>query len=268
MAIGHIFARFALANGATRLLEHRQNAPLKIARALPVETHPGGLEICVMDASPGLLAGDSHAYNWQIEAGAQVRVTAQGATRIHPDSRRNETPITSHQTIAARVGTGARLALWPEVIIPFQSSAFDSRTEIWLEEGAHFSIFECLSAGRIARGEAFEFAQVSLRTRIFDARGPLFCAQNRFAPAELNPQNRLGFGDLTHWASLVACGPKFGPEAARTAQEVIEKCCGYGAASALSRGGVAVSLLAARAFDARTLALEIESAWNIAGCFT
>lgn len=262
MAHGHIRARFAVRNGATRLIEHYQNAPLKIARVLESEARPGGLDVCVMDCSPGLLAGDSHQFEWIVEEGAQVRITTQGATRVHPANSSFE-QLASRQCIVARVASTARLELWPEAIIPFHDANFESHSEIWLEEGAHFSVFESLSAGRVARGELFQFERVALKTQILSARGPLFCAQNRFVPREGKLQNRFSFGGATHYASLVAFGENKSAAAAKIAQQILERRELYGAGSLLERGGVAISLLTKRAFDARCAALEIAQKWDV-----
>ncbi|PQV63739.1 Urease accessory protein UreH [Abditibacterium utsteinense] len=269
MANGHLFARLKLQNGATRLIEHRHSAPLKIARPFP-NPENGGLEICVMDASPGLLSGDDYHLEWMVEAGAQARITTQGATRVHPAGHKTEDesgaiPINfSRQCVAAHVGRGARLELWPGATIPFRGANFRGETEIFLEENASFSLFECLSAGRVASGEAFEFEQVQLKTRISDQCGPLYCAQNRFIPAQSTLQNSFYFGAATHWANFIVMSPHIPKDAAKIAQQILQARAISGAASELPRGGVAVSMLGNRAHDLKIAALGIQSQL----CFT
>ncbi len=270
MAHGQLFARLSHQNGATRLIEHRQNAPLKIARTFP-NAETGSLEICVMDASPGLLSGDNYQIEWILEAGAQARITAQGATRVHPshskvDSVDNEVETNSgsfsSQALIAQVKAGAGLEIWPETIIPFCGADFRSENRIFLEDAANFSSFECLSAGRIARGEAFEFDRVQIKTRVYDARGPLFCAQNDFMPAKMPLAHPFGFGGATHWANFIAFGPIIPNDAAKIAQRILEEREIFGASSSLSRGGIAVSMLGNRAYDLREAALNIEKIWK------
>ncbi len=257
MANAQIFARLAHRNGATRLIEHRQNAPLKIARTFPDET--GGLEICVMDASPGLLAGDTYETEWVIEAGARARITNQGATRVHP--RKTVSIDSSRQMTRARVATDACLTLWPSAIIPFRRADFRSETEVFLAKGAHFSFFECLSAGRVARGEKFEFDRVQIKTRVCDARGPLFYSRNIFVPSLSILGNPFCFGSATQWANYIVFGSKVSKNAAAIAQQVLDKHKIHGAASELSRGGIAVMMLGHRAHDLNRAASEIDSKW-------
>ncbi len=274
MAHGQIFARFALVNGSTRLIEHRQNAPLKIARTFPSETRQGGIDVCIMDASPGLLAGDRHEYHWVVEPGAQVRIFTQGATRVHPagaSSRASsagaagaagaaaKTASSSHQSTTAQVQRGGILELWPETIIPFAGAAFSSRTEIEVEDGAGLSLFECLSAGRIARGERFFFERISLQTRVFDARSPLFCSQVRVIPSEFDPGSPFSFGGDNHWANLVIINQNAGPDRMNSAQNWLGSRSASAAISALDRRGFVLSLLARRAQDARAHALSVNA---------
>lgn len=270
MAHGQIFARFALRNGATRLIEHRQSAPLKIARTFPSETRRGGLDVCVMDASPGLLCGDRHDYQWIVEAGAQVRITTQGATRVHParapgDPERGDeadAPFSSRfssQFLRARVAAEARLELWPETIIPFGGARFASHSEIEMDSSAHLTVFECLSAGRIARGEVFAFDEVSLFTKIIDAHGPLFCARSRFHPVRFDPRGRFCFGEFLHWATLLRFGPAEQIGDAGAVQEKLPALRVHGSASRLARGGAVLSILGQRACDVRDAALDMQS---------
>lgn len=258
MAQGHLCARFAVANNRTRLIEHQQSAPLKIARTF--EADRGGLELCVMDASPGLLAGDEYEFDWHLEESARVRITAQGATRVHPAREAG-----SRQTTRIHVGAGAHLELWPETVIPFASASFISKIEAFLEEGARLVVFESLSAGRVARGEKFAFASVDSGVLVRDAKGPLLCARNRFVPAELAPQNPFSWGNATQWSSLYFFGGIGAPEL-ESARRVLDEHDVLGSASLLARDGMAISMLGQRAHDLRCVALQIGDALSRLDC--
>lgn len=255
---GGIRARLGWRNGRTRLLESKHCAPFKIARAF--EWEDGGLEICVMDASPGLLSGDEARFDWELEAGARVRITAQGATRVHPS--RGATALLQTR---ARVAAGARLELWPQSIIPFGGARLHSRTEIELQAGAQLCLFESLSAGRIARGERFAFESVELQTHLRDARGPLLLTRNRFAPAQLSPDGPASWNGATQWSSLVAIGAPADSDAATAiaaARQTIAAHPVCGGVSTLARGGLIAALLGARACDGRAAAWEIARKWR------
>ena len=258
IAQSRLAARFAPRNGRTRLIEHEQNAPLKIARTF--EAAEGGLDLCVMDASPGLLAADAYEFDWHLEPSARVRITTQGATRVHPARESGST-----QTTRIHVAAGAHLELWPDSVIPFAGAYFTSKTEAFLEEGACFILFESLSAGRVARGEKFAFERVDSRVLVRDARGPLFCARNRFTPADFSLENPYSWGGATQWSNLYMFGD-IGATELKMALSILEQHEIYGSASLLTRGGIAVSLLGQRAHDLRCAALKIGEALSKLGC--
>jgi urease accessory protein len=257
MANGKVFARLAWVNGRTRLVEHRQSAPLKIARAF--ETPDGGLDICVMDASPGLLAGDVYEFEWVLEPGTRARITTQGATRVHPSGG-----SISRQTTEVSVAADAHLELWPESTIPFRDARFQSQINAKLEDGANLLIFESLSAGRVARDEIFAFGCVTTGLHIRDERGPRLFARNRFVPGEMPPQDPFVWGGATQWSNLYGFGPAWAGSDLLNAQSTIESYSLFGAASTLTRGDLAVSLLGRRAHDLRAAALEIAEQWKCA----
>ncbi len=71
-----LHAKFAY-EGRTRLANLYAKAPLKIAKTFPQEK---ALSVCVMDASPGLLAGDFYEFDWHLGAQCEVHITTQGFT--------------------------------------------------------------------------------------------------------------------------------------------------------------------------------------------
>ncbi len=87
--IASITAVFEARDGRTRATRLSQRAPLKIARTF--ELANGALGACIMDASPGMLAGDCYQLDFAVAADARVEVTTQGFTRVHPsrDNRAN-----------------------------------------------------------------------------------------------------------------------------------------------------------------------------------
>jgi urease accessory protein len=254
MARGTITARLAVVNGRTRLVEHRQSAPLKIARTF--EHEDGGLDICIMDASPGLLAGDCYEMEWTLEPGARARITTQGATRVHPSDG-----LVSMQQVRISVAEGARLEWWPESTIPFRGARFSSRVEAQLGEGAQLLLFESLSAGRVARGETFEFGSVTSELSVHDETGPRLFTRNRFAPEQLAPQGAFSWGEAKQFSNLYAFGIEFQSE---QVQSLLDATSIHGGASILARGDLGVVMLGRRAHDLRCMALEIEGLLNAA----
>lgn len=248
MAKSRLIVRLAYRNGRTRMVEHHQSAPLKIARTF--EREDGGLDICIMDASPGLLAGDSYEMEWGLEPGAKARVTTQGATRVHPSTG----PI-STQMVRIDLAEEAQFGWWPESTIPFVAARFTSTIEAQLAGNASLTIFESLSSGRIARGESFNFAEVVSKIHVAGSTGPRLFTRNRFAPDELELRESFSWGDATQFSSLYAFGLETDAEQAQAALNALDV---QGGVSTLPRGDLAVMMLGRRAHDLRHAALQVE----------
>ena len=222
-----------------------------------------------MEAAPGLLAGDRYRFEWHLETNAVLRVTTQGATRAHP--ARGE---------LAQIGTrlvlesGSRLFYLPESTVLYRDADLRVDTVAELAPGSLLVHLEVVAAGRIARGERFEFKGWESR---FDARTDgawLACGRQRCAPAELSPTLPGAWSGFTHWGMLYALGSEVGNEWLSVARGVgpVEtgelgvppELGGSGGRCSASRvpGGVAVALLGNSAYGLRQSALGVTAAWE------
>lgn len=193
---GRIEADFARVRGQTQLIRSAHAAPLKIAKTFPDEN--GGLRVCVMDCSPGLLAGDCYELQWRLEEGARVHLTNQSFTKIHPSRGR---PGVQNQRIC--VARGALLELFPLPVMPFRDADFRSSTRVEIDCGGALILSDILCAGRIGRDE-FEFAGVRSKIHVRLNSELVHCGQTRFEP-HLNPLRVRGAWDMsTHVATFGA----------------------------------------------------------------
>jgi urease accessory protein len=88
-----------------------------------------------------------------------VRITQQAATKIHPSQNRR-----AIQKLHILVEAGAALRIHFEPIIPFAGSRLVQTTRIDAQPGARISYWESFMAGRIARGECWQFDELSSET--------------------------------------------------------------------------------------------------------
>ena len=234
------------------------SAPLKVARPFPRDD--GGLDVCVMDASPGLLCGDKYGFSWHLEANTIAQITTQGFTRVHPARAGNSDSRLETQIYLEE---NATLLFLPDPILPFLGARLRSEMHAKIAAGARLVLLESLCAGRIARGEVWSFGAIRSRTLVEDERGPLFCAQQKIEPSAslsppspLSPRNFLAFGDWTHSAVLFFAGD-FAPETESVSRETAARFCllhsGENAISAavspLARRGFVVQMLARRGHE-------------------
>ncbi len=189
-ASGKVDANFALVRGQTQLTRSACAAPLKIAKTFLEED--GGLRVCVMDCSPGFLAGDCYELDWRLETGARVHVTNQSFTKVHPSRER---PCVQNQRI--HVARGALLELFPLPVMPFRDADFQASTQAEIESGGALICAEILCAGRIGRDE-FEFAGVQNKFVVRLNNELIGCSQTRFEPPKHDLRARGAWDMSTH----------------------------------------------------------------------
>ena len=249
-ATARLEARFVREGGRTRLAHCFCAAPLKIAKTFPLGE---AVSVCVMDASPGLLAGDHYELSWQLDEGAHVHVTTQGFTRVHPAAER---PCLLRQQI--RVADGALLEYFPEPLMLFQGAALRAENQIDIARGGTLLLSEIVCAGRILRGEAFQFHSFSSRLRVRCDNELIFVSQTGLRPRDFNPRALGSWQDFTHQANFTVFSERANDALRDALREVLEEAGEiWGGVSLLERHGVVVSLLGRRAWDLQQLAQRL-----------
>lgn len=253
-----IKADFCAANGRTRLARLSSRAPLKVAKtfALP----DGGVSVIVMDASPGLLAGDSYRTRWRLFEGARVQIGAQGFTRAHPCRER---PCALETRL--EVATGAFLDWNPEPLVLYRDAWLCARNEAHLQRGATLLASEIWCAGRIERGESFDFARFQNSWRVYREGVPLFASSLDLQPARFDPRALSACGDWTHAGNFWAFHEHASEAFKDALWDILENPSPllhpvYAGASLLAHGGVMVSLLGRRAHDLQQTIAQLRAA--------
>ena len=125
--ISRISACAALKDGKTILEELSFTAPYKIM--MPFERENGGIQIMPLCASAGIMAGDSQNFFYHVKEGADLEVLSQSFEKIHKMDEG-----AASRTIEVQVDKNATLYYYPQPVIPFAQSSFDSRMTIHLED--------------------------------------------------------------------------------------------------------------------------------------
>jgi urease accessory protein len=150
---------FAEQNGQTVLHNAYCEIPFKVTRIL--NSRQGPAHLILMHCTAGLFGGDELECSIQVKSGAQVLVTQQSATKIHPSAGRP-----AIQTNHIVVETGAELRFYLEPVIPFEESVLRQMTTIDVQPGGRLMFWEGLMAGRVGRGERWRFGQVASETQL------------------------------------------------------------------------------------------------------
>jgi urease accessory protein len=183
--------------GHTVLAASHQEPPLKVVRAFAVQD--GAALAHLHNVSGGLLGGDHLALKANIGAGARVQLTTTGATRIYRP-RREALPTT--QSNEFTVNEAALLEYVPDAIIPFAGARFSQATTIHLVQGAGLFWWEILAPGREARGEAFAYDCVEMKTDVIALSQPIVSERVRIEPRKRSVQSFGRLGPYRTWATF------------------------------------------------------------------
>jgi urease accessory protein len=192
--------------GQTVLANSRQEPPLKVVRAFSVRD--GAALAHLHNVSGGLLGGDHLALKVNVGAGAQVQLTTTGATRIYRPRRES---LPANQSNEFSVNERALLEYVPDAIIPYAGARFSQATTIHLEQGAGLFWWEILAPGREARGEAFAYDCVEMKTDAIALGQPIARERVRIEPRKRSPQSFGRLGPYKTWATF--CIARVGPNA-------------------------------------------------------
>lgn len=185
-----------LRGGATVLARRYSTSPIKIAKTFP---EGGALGVMLMDASPGMLAGDRYELNWEAEAGTHLVLTNQGFTKVHPCGPGQAASMESRY----RIGAGAVVETMMKPVMLYRDAVFDNRTVVELAPGAVWMQGEVLCPGRVLRGEAFQYESLDNRLSVY-YEGELIHHQRQLIRPGLQRMATQGaWGDYSHLGSFV-----------------------------------------------------------------
>jgi urease accessory protein len=183
-------AIFAFAGDRTELQHKFHKSPLKIAKTFARADQQLG--VCIMDCSPGMMAGDKYRLNWRLLPECDVFITNQSYTKVHPSAER---PAYQLQTFY--VEKGARLEYRPEPIMLYKEASFRADTEIRLEDESIFFATEIVCPGRVLRNEVFQYVRYDSRLQVFYNNQLIYYNRQNVEP----DSQKVGFCRLGSWES-------------------------------------------------------------------
>jgi urease accessory protein len=156
--------------------------------------------------SSGIMAGDRQEINLNFGEGTGVVWTSQSYEKIH----RMEAGAWAERNCTITVAANAFLHYRPLPVIPFGGSDFRGAVRINLAGDTSRLIYaDILCAGRVARGELFQFRRCRQLVEIRRAGQLIYRDNTDLRPAETGSLNLLGgigfFEGFTHTASLALC---------------------------------------------------------------
>jgi urease accessory protein len=254
---GYLRLQFERRGQTTILGQSRFTLPLQVLTPLALDD--GTAYLMLLNPTGGVLGGDHLLTEIVQEKETHVCLTTPSATRIY---RTAEMPAVLETVI--QLGEEATLEYLPDHVIPHTGSALRQTLRVEMTRGSRAVILESFAAGRVARGECWNFSEIDSRTEVSLCGRPVLQNRTKINPDEQQPE-RLG---LMEEFSYMACLSLFadgngdwpGVVAAMNAElEDIPQV--KGGVSLLSRGGCVVRYMATSASD---LTQTNRKLWDVA----
>src|SRR6266699_3634657 len=157
---GSLHLIFSSRRGRTIIRDAYCEIPFKITRLH--DSHLSRIaHLILMQSTAGLFGGDTTECTIHVESGARILITQQSATKAHPSGGKR-----AIQTNRIRVETGGELHIYYDPLIPFCGARVCQTTSIDVDPGARLWFWEGLMAGRVGRGEIWQFVEFSERIHL------------------------------------------------------------------------------------------------------
>lgn len=180
--------------------------PYRLSR--PLALAPADLNqiyLYIMNSSPGLLAGDNLRLALKLDAGTNLYLTDQSATKVH------SMPVgqLAKTCYEIEVGDKANLEFECEPLIFYPDSALEQSIKVKLHPTGQLFISEIIVPGRLARGEFYNFQYYFSRMEVSTPSGELIFADTMRLEGKLNPFSHSKiFSSLPIIANLILVLPE------------------------------------------------------------
>ena len=249
---GRLTVGFERRGARTIVTRCRYTLPLQVLA--PIALGDAAAVVSVLNPTGGLVGGDTLDIDIAVGGEAHACLTTPSATKVY---RASGTAAT--QNITIRLAPGARLEWVPDHTIPHAGAAFRQRFLAEVDDGATLVVVDAFAAGRIARGEAWQFALLDSTLSVADRSGPI--VHDRFVLRDGGPSG-LGITERRPYFATVFVVADTGVAAfaervgAFAADPDVELGAGL-----LARRGAVVRCLAT---DAPALGRAVEAVWAAA----
>ena len=239
--------------GRSFLREQSFSAPMHLSKPF---TDAETLVVNVVNPTAGLFSGDEIECSVRVKNGARLLLTSPSASRVH---RAREGMAAARMRQRFSVACDGFLEVLPEIFIPQAGSIYAQQTRVDVEPGATLLLWETLTPGRVASGEAWEFAQLDWETDVFFGSEKIVRERYALSPADESLRSLRGRFPAAYYASCFALGEPFGASAECWAaiHALHEDASAWIGCSRFANGGGVVKVLAENSVVMRAKLREI-----------
>lgn len=239
-------------DGRTIVEDLSFTAPFKITH--PFYKPDQTMQIIPLSASAGIMEGDVQEFDIRVEPEARLEVTSQSFEKIHRMAEGK-----ARRNAVVRVAENAYCFYNPLPAIPFAGSAYESRTEIILEDqSSRFVLQEILCCGRKAMGEVFACRSYQSLVQVHRAGRLIYRDNTRFEPEIMDMEGIGMYEGYSHLSNILLCG--FGESESRL-ERIRDILSGEtqvaGGATMLVEGNIAIRILGQNAWKLQEIGKRI-----------
>lgn len=240
-------------------------APYKVMQPFPKTG--GGISIMPLCASAGIMEGDRQEFTFHAGEGSDLEILSQSFDKIH--KMKDGCAI---RTVQADIEKNAVLYYYPQPVIPYKDSAFESTMEFRLaDETSRLFLLEIISCGRTARQERFAYRKFASKVAVYRKNQLIYRDNTRYEPARMPMEETGMYEGYTHLANIFLSRiGKQNSSAAADMTPLVEKIheileqepeCD-GGATKLAQGDLAVRIFGHRAQKLQEIAEEIKECYS------
>ncbi|WP_425256396.1 MULTISPECIES: urease accessory protein UreD [unclassified Pseudarthrobacter] len=170
-------------------------------------------QVCYVVVNPGgaYLGADLYVIDVEVEAGADLLLTTQSATKVY------RTPGSfAEQRMSVRLGEEARLELLPDQLIAYREASYRQNSHITVHPTSSLVSAEVVTPGWSPEGAAFRYEELRLRSEVRVETAPgeqeLLVLDNvLIRPNPGSPDDVTGMGFMegfSHLGSLLVVDPR------------------------------------------------------------
>jgi len=233
-------------NGLRTILSHRRfTHPLQALA--PIRTADGSLCLMMLNPSGGLVGGDRLRTSVEVGPGAAVVLTTASATKVY----RTEGEAASHRTLIT-LRDGAALEYLPDHVIPHTGSVLRQSLSVEMAPGSRAIVYDAIAAGRIGRGERWDFREMASEIAIRRDDRPVYISRSRIIP-RVQPLTQPGWMEAFNYLATVVVVADSITAWSRVLDEIDvtlrQHPAVYSGVSEISAGGWVVRLMTRTAAD-------------------
>ncbi|MCT9871303.1 urease accessory protein UreD [Paenarthrobacter aurescens] len=203
---GRLELGVSLRGGRSVALRQFHEGALRVLRPHYLD---GSGQVCYVMVNPGgaYLGADLFLIEVEVEAGAELLLTTQSATKIY------RTPGSfAEQRMSVRLGEGSRLELMPDQLIAYREASYRQNSHLSLHPTSSLVMAEVITPGWSPDGASFKYEEVRLRNEIHvETRdgSKLLALDNLLIRPPVNDVTGMGFMEgYSHLGSLVVVDPR------------------------------------------------------------